>query len=343
MEELVNRFTPIVYMHPEEQFFPVSINWLLQRSELIDYNVSPNGIKSPTNRDLYNIAQKYNFQTVKEGDIILSYNEYVYKGQIPMSEVPIYALYREKDGKKYITYIILFAYNGTYNIAGIAEVGDHPGDMEHLTVELNTDNTLSRVFYSAHGVKDGRWVDAKDVLFENDKIVAYNALNGHGLYPHEGIAFRFGGFANDYLIKGQKWEPKAEIIHLKDDPKFNIDTMGWTVYDGRIGGKAIKGNTDGITGFPDKAWIKAIDNPDKTFYNPPSIIRKSNLYTSSTYILRVIIGYFIIYGLIKIVNNYLKEKSFSISLKVHIIVILIMLIISMSFRKVIEPILKKYV
>jgi hypothetical protein len=340
MESLVSKFSPIIYLHPEELFYPVDIDWLLKYSTLKDFNDNTI-IKSPKQRDLYDIAKKYNFQARKDGDVVLNFSQDSYKGQTPVSDVPVYALVREMNDKVYITYIILFAYNGSYNIAGLADVGEHPGDMEHITVEASKDGTLLRVFFSAHGVKDGRWVKAEDVETENGKIVGYNAVNGHGLYPSEGIAFRFGGAANDTLVKGNKWEPVSKIIYLKDNPKFNIDTMGWTVYNSRFGGSLDKPNTEGITGLPDKGWIENIDNIDETFYKPPPIFagKKENVYLSISSVLKIIGLYLGIYILIKIFHN----KTLSLTIKEHILVILAILIIRSIFKKSFTTILNKYV
>lgn len=339
MEALVSKFTPIIYLHPEEKYYPVDINWLLKNSTLKDFNDSAT-IKSPTQRDLYNVAQKYNFQTRKDGDVVLGFEPSTYRGQTPVSDVPIYALVREKNDKVYITYVILFAYNGAYNIAGLADVGEHPGDMEHITIEASKDGTLLRGFFSAHGIKDGRWVNAEEIQKENGKIVAYNAVNGHGLYPYEGTAIRFGGAANDILIKGEKWEPIASIIYPKDDPRFNIDTMGWSVYNSRFGGPIDKPNTDGVTGLPDKGWIQNIDNPDETFYKPPSILVKKTetTYSILSFILKISVLYLAIYFIIKIFN----KTPLSLGLKKHIIIIAIIAVLIPTLKHIISTILKKY-
>lgn len=339
MEALVSKFTPLIYLHPEEKHYPVDINWLLRNSTLKDFNDNTT-IKSPTQRDLYNIAQKYNFQPRKEGDVVLGFEPSTYRGQSPVSDVPIYALVREKNDKIYITYIILFSYNGSYNISGLAYVGEHPGDMEHITVEASKDGTLLRVFFSAHGVKDGRWVKAEEIQKENGKIVAYNAVNGHGLYPYEGTAIRFGGAANDILIKGEKWEPVASMIYPRDNPRFNIDTMGWSVYNSRFGGPIDKPNTDGVTGLPDKAWIIDIDNPDVAFYKPPSILVKNveNTYSISSFIIKVSALYLAIYFIIRIFN----KNPLTLGIRDHLIIIAIITIFIQSFKNIFSSILKKY-
>lgn len=340
MDNLVTKFTPIIYLHPEEKYYPVDVDWLLKNSELVDFNDNTRK-QSPSQRDLYNIAEKYNFGPRKDGDVVLGFNPHIYRGQSPLSDVPIYALVREMNDKIYINYIIVFAYNGTYNIAGLAELGEHPGDIEHITVETTKDGKLLRVFFSAHGTKDGRWVNAEDVESENGKIVAYNAVNGHGLYPHEGTAFRFGGAANDILIKGERWEPIAKQIYFRDNSNFNIDTMGWTVYNSRFGGSLDKPNTEGITGLPDKGWIINIDNPDITFYNPPHILvgKLDKTYSIASYILRILGNYLGIYIIMMVVHR----GSLNLTMKEHLIIISVIAILIPTFKNIVKSILEKYV
>ncbi len=240
MTNLLNKYSPILYFHKDEKYYPCSIDWILKNSVLVDHNTEPvTKIISPTNKDLYNIMNKYNSQ-IPNGTVNISFNKEIYRGESPIKNVPCYGIIREKDNKKYLTYIFLYAYNGEYKILNIADAGYHPGDIEHMTIELDEKDEINRIFYGAHGKKDGRWVLKKDIEFENDKPVAYVALSGHGLYPKLGTVFRLGGIANDYLGEEIKWEPKVIEIYPIDDKRFNKDTMFWTMFKGRLGGSEIK-------------------------------------------------------------------------------------------------------
>ena len=271
ISSLINKYTPVIWVHPDEQYFPCSIDWLIQHSTLVDFN--DNTLLTPvTQRDLYNIAKKYGFGRRADGDVVLSFNHQLYKGQTPLDSVPCYAISRIRGDKLYITYIFLYAYNGEYWIVGIAPAGMHPGDVEHMTAEIDIDSgALLRMFYGSHGTVDGTWVNAKDIEFLYDHPVAYQALHGHGMYPKNGTVFRSAGFTNDHLGDGFLWSPKAIEFVDMTDPRFDIDTMGWTVYNSRIGGYPDKPNTEGITGLPDKSWMHDIDNPDPAAYKPQSI------------------------------------------------------------------------
>jgi hypothetical protein len=272
---LIKKYSPIVYLNSNEKFFPCSIDWLLNKSTLIDFNTNTK-IKNPSQRDLYNISQKYNFENKIDGDIILSFEKESYNGQTSLSDVPIYALTKFKDNKLYITYIFLYAYNGSYKILELLEIGSHEGDIEIMTVECFLNGNISRVFFGSHGLEDGKWIDASLIEYEDTHIVCYSALHGHGLYYKPGVVLLFPGIS-DKTNKGIKWSPKVSILYYKEHQNFNIDTMGWSVYNSRIGGRSDFPNTDGIPGIYNKQWYHNGVNPEEKYFKPKNII--TNEYT----------------------------------------------------------------
>jgi hypothetical protein len=276
VESIIQKYSPIIYINSREKYFPCSIDWMLKYSTLVDFNTNTK-IKSPSQKDLYNISNKYNFETKTSGDIVLSFGPEIYRGQSPVSETPIYSFYYFKGDYLYITYVLLFPYNGNYNILGLATLGEHPGDIESITIECSkTDGKLLRVYFGSHGFKDGQWVDASKVEYENNHVVCFMAYQGHGLYPKQGIVIRYGGLANDITDRGFKWSPSVVMIYYKDNPKFNIDTMGWSVYTSRIGGGQDHPNTDGTSSLGDKPWFKNGINPDPNYYKSPPLIITGN-------------------------------------------------------------------
>jgi hypothetical protein len=344
MEALINKFSPVLYFHSNEKYFPCSIDWLLKYSTLIDFNTNTR-IYNPTQQDLYDISKKYDFKRVGEGEVVLSFGEEVYRGQQPLTDVPCYVLYRELNNKLYITYIFVYPFNGSYEIAGLVGVGQHPGDIEHMTVECTKDGTLERVFFGAHGTKDGKWVNVNDVEFEDGHIVSYVAYSGHGLYNKSGEVFRFGGFANDHLEKGIRWQPKSSIIYNKDDPKFNVATMGWTAFNCRFGGASDKPNTDGIMGLPDKPWFVNGDNVDASFYAPPRIITEKYVgkYKFITDFLILSIIYTVILSVKYLSQTFIFDKYTTNFFLKHLIVILIILILYYSYSKLGKSLLLKLI
>jgi hypothetical protein len=285
---LLEKFCPILYLHSKEKYFPCSADWLLHKSDLIVNTTSPPTIiKQPTQKDLVDH---------NAGGNIVSFPEEVYPGQRPLSDVPIYGIQRERDDKTYLTYIFLYAYNGPYNVFNLLEAGQHTGDLEHLTLELDgKTQTLLRAMYSAHTTRDGRWVDAKDVPFENGRPVAYVALNGHGVYPMVGTVLRYFGVINDYTEKALLWDPKLIEVFPPSSPKYNPETMGWTTFWGWFGQ---------CSGLPYKNWYgpdaKNIDIPDPHQLKTPFIFNPIWKYIGDYLfgLLLIILVYFLMLSII---------------------------------------------
>jgi len=350
LQQFVNKWSPIIYHHPDEKYYPVSIDWLMANSALIDYSDPKNAqtISPITNQDIYNLSKKHNFETKTDGSILFAFGNELHRGEHPTRNIPCYALIKDFGDKIHVIYIYLYAYNGEYPILGLLNAGQHPADIEHMTLEFEGrgEDKLLRVMYSAHGTKDGRWVAADQVPMEDGKIVAYMALNGHGLYPKEGIAFRLGGLANDYLGKGAKWEPRPQLIFLPNDPNFEIDTMGWVAFNGRFGGDARPGNTDGIAPLLDKGWIRGTDILDESQLNPPIIFSPTvgNILINVKNILVFVIVYFIIYKILQLNDEYLfSPKDGQYSWKEHSATIAIFIILFIIVREVAKRIAKKFV
>jgi hypothetical protein len=350
MENLIQKWSPILYFHPDEKYFPCSINWLLSHSKLVEYTenksentktYSENVFDKLTNMDLYNLSKTHNFKNKFNGDIILSTTNELNSGEIPLKNVPCYALLRRKNSNIYITFIFLYAYNGDYNILNIANVGSHPGDLEHMTVELTENGDLIRVMYGAHRSENGRWVAKDDIEFENGKIVAYVAKNGHGLYHRSGYAIRLFGLANDGMDRGVRWEPRAEQIYLPSDPSFIPETMGWVSFIGRIGGKTTRGNQDGIQGLSGKPWIKDIDELDEKKYNYPPIVslKTGKIVISILQILALMIIYIIVYKLLITSHNIFDNGKNTISLKTHVFTLACVMIVFYGLYEILKRII----
>lgn len=171
-------------------------------------------------------------------------------------KIPMYYVDSEFNGIKYRSFILFYPYNGDYNLL-IAKTGSHWGDIERVTVEYKADNTINRIYFGAHGDKDGRWVNASDLEIEDGHIVLYAAKNGHGFYPKAGMYFRLFGVANDVTNKGKSLKPN---IFIPISPQ-NLDDVGLAYFCGKIGEK-------GISSVMYKGWIT---KPEEEGKKPPMI------------------------------------------------------------------------
>jgi len=339
--ELLQKYSPIIYFNSNEKYFPVSADFLLKNSTLKNFD-NNEVIVSPTNKQVYEFSKKMNFEPKGDGSIVLGFDKDIYKGQFPLKDVPIYAVYRKIDNIEYLTYTLLLSYNGEYKILNMEDAGQHPGDLETYTVKLKSDGTIDQVFYASHGNLDGLVLDAKDVPMENNKLVMFSALSGHGLYPHEGTVFRMGGLANDYLDKGYRWEPKVFELFPRSSSLFNPDTMGWSVYNGRIGGSLDKPNTDGIMGLIDKEWWgkdadKVITFDRTKLLNPRvSPPQKAN----KLFLLKDLITLTLITIIIIFVHSFVSKKFHG--LYVYIVTILITIMLVYLYQNIVKKIIQKF-
>lgn len=173
---------------------------------------------------------------------------------------PVYVVwYRSKDEKYiYIQYITFYGYNEPYDIGPITgesfELMDyHDSDIEHVTLKLDAaSKKLLRIYYGAHGLKEGCWVDAQSNLiqYEGTHPVFLVARGGHGLYTREGVFVRIHGVANDYTSKDIRWVPQMILLYPEYDPqdphnksenprypdeRFDPVSMGWIYHPGTMG------------------------------------------------------------------------------------------------------------
>jgi catechol 2,3-dioxygenase-like lactoylglutathione lyase family enzyme len=281
--EQAARFAPIVNFHQFEQFFPCSIDWLLQHSTLKDSSNASFSIKNPTQADLLN-----RFQDNYHLDI----DPEAYAGQ-PLDNgtvvAPMYVSAQEWDNCIEISYIMLYAFQGGQTSRGLPsgnhfncivnDYGKHQGDLEWVSVLVSKD--FSRVIgvgFEAHG--DVSYYPPGQYPSEGEHLLVRVALNGHGcrngqgkndndwLYTYE-LADIMGTV--DIITKsGVAWRPHEQqnglIIIGLDDQDNPLNDQVWAKFKGRLGkhlDNSLTGATDvdGRTGLNDFqwGWVKSVD------------------------------------------------------------------------------------
>lgn len=227
IENILHKYKPIIYFHKEEKYFPCDADFFVKNSYLIKNNKIID--KNMNQEKLYKI--EYEIDT-----FIQPYDENVIYGfSHNFNDAPLYYFlrYQQDTNKLYIYFFLFFAYNGSYNILNIANVGDHYNDVEHFTYEINCSNgILERVFFSAHGSNEGIWKNVNEIEFDKnenrERPIIYCAKYGHGFYNKAGCIIRFFGFANDLTNKGFKYSDFNYIKIEKNGHKFfNPKIYGW--------------------------------------------------------------------------------------------------------------------
>lgn len=242
MSQLLEKYSPVFYLHSQEKYFPSSIDFVINQSTLVE-----NGVPTQTNltkRKLYEIsATKYkgnyglNYKTLH-----VDFPNSLWPGQKDLS-APVYGNVREFHDTIELYYILYFPYNGPRKILGLQDAGAHNSDIEHVTIELNK-STMEpvRMYFGAHTSTDGKWIPWSEVQkVRNTHPLVLLALDGHGAYPKSGYARRIFGLANDEVDYGTKWEPRVIQVFRKDEANFDPDRDGWVYFAGRWGFDGISG------------------------------------------------------------------------------------------------------
>lgn len=244
LSELVHDFRPIFYFHSEETYFPTTPDLYLENSELLDENENVVESVPITQAELYSYAssgyEDYRLDLINTNIINNDLDE----------DVPIYAYVKEENNKTYVTYLIFYAYSGPVNILGM-DVGAHNADIEHITLEFDSNHELLRAYYAAHGYTEGTWVPEQDVTFRRRRPVVYVAKHTHANYFDRGIVFRYLGFGNDEMERKIRWEPDVVYIREENDLYFTPDNS-WVYFPGRW-------MNFGIAGVVSQQWYNEIE------------------------------------------------------------------------------------
>lgn len=301
-----------IYFHPSEKYFPSSFDYFVQNSQLIS---GSQNLGTQLQQDLPNIVCPPDVKTY------LKAKESIRGGvrSLDPSQIPIYYFDRTYGDLNYRTFILFYPYNGDYNLI-LARLGQHWGDIERFTIEYTQNGDITRIYFGAHGDKDGRWVNDSDLQREDGHIVLYVAKNVHGFYPRSGIYFRFLGFANDVTGRGGKIFIPQLFLNIPVDKNLaDLSKVGLAWFCGKIG-------EDGIDSVAYKGWYYKMEISE----NPPPPVN-SRLY----YTLVSLISFGLLYTIfIGGVVAYKKSGS-----KLFIIVyILLLLLIILYIRKTLQNI-----
>ncbi|XP_028774385.1 uncharacterized protein LOC114731402 [Neltuma alba] len=194
IQAIVQAYSPVVYLHPKEQYLPSHVNWFFANGGLLYKRgeesqptpIQPNGTNLPQDHNndgsywLDLPANKANKKRVKRGDLQSS--------QAYLHIKPMF-------GGTFtdIACWVYYPFNGParakvgFITISLGKIGQHVGDWEHLTLRVsNFDGELRKVYFSQHS--GGTWVDSFNLEFKNgNKPVAYSSLHGHAFYPRAGL------------------------------------------------------------------------------------------------------------------------------------------------------------
>ncbi|ONI20178.1 hypothetical protein PRUPE_2G001300 [Prunus persica] len=198
IEALLEVYSPLIYLHPDEVYLPSSVGWFFSNGALLYKKQGDAVAIEPTGSNLpqggSNDGSYWLDLPVDKGA-----SERVKKGDLP--DCQVYLHIKPMMGSTFtdIAIWVFYPFNGParakvefFNIS-LGKIGEHVGDWEHLTLRVsNFTGELWRVFFSQHS--GGTWVDASQLEFENgNKAVGYASLHGHALYPKAGLVLQGSG------------------------------------------------------------------------------------------------------------------------------------------------------
>ncbi|CAI9764937.1 unnamed protein product [Fraxinus pennsylvanica] len=234
VKALIQAYSPRIYFHPDENYFPSSVTWFFENGALLytkGQESNPIAINATGSNLPYGGGNDGAYwidlpiddtekERVKKGDL---QDAYVYLHVKPMygatfTDVATWIFYPfNGPGKAKVEF---------FNVH-LGKLGEHVGDWEHVTLRIsNFNGELKGVYFSQHN--KGVWVDASELEFENgNKPVVYSSLHGHASYPKPGQVLLGNGNIGirDDTAKGK--------ILLDAGEKFsvvNADYMG-SVYE----------------------------------------------------------------------------------------------------------------
>ncbi|MFP4598216.1 MAG: Vps62-related protein [Persicimonas sp.] len=245
IEETIERFAPEVRFHPRERYFPSSVSWFIERSELrVDGEQAPGAPTLAEGQTSASILptlamekqkskrfdpKRYFLEIAGDAD-----EERVRQGNLDSAQT--YVHFREtSDGSAGydIQYWFFYPYSGP--LMGGPAGGAHEGDWEHITVRVDSSRqNIQKIFYACH-VSEGRWLDPKQVRFDQgDHPVVYSARYGHASYPRAGVHSR--GFlpADRTADGGARWKTWNSVELVAVDGEA-LPEKKWMRFAGRWG------------------------------------------------------------------------------------------------------------
>ncbi|XP_071718598.1 hypothetical protein At1g04090-like [Rutidosis leptorrhynchoides] len=194
IQECINKYSPIIYFHPDEEYLPSSVDWFFDSGALLYRSQGEVSYPSAIEKNGANLPQFGPDDETYWLDLPVddSSKDRVKIGNL--QKATSYAHVKPVGGGLFtdITIWVFHPFNGpstakvlSFTIP-LGKVGEHVGDWEHITLRIsNINGELNSVYFARHSW--GEWIGASGLEFdENNRIVAYSALHSHGLYARSG-------------------------------------------------------------------------------------------------------------------------------------------------------------
>ncbi|XP_071718709.1 hypothetical protein At1g04090-like [Rutidosis leptorrhynchoides] len=187
IDSMIHAYAPIVYFHPDEEYFPSSVLWFFENGAVIRQK---NYIPWPVINDGDNLP---NNGSVDDAYLDLPHNKLrrdeVKKGYL--KDAVAYIHVKPALGGIYTDLAIWLYYpfngGGKFQLGpftiNLGQIGEHVSDWEHVTLRIdNFRGTLKAVYLSQHS--KGKWLTANELEYSIDgtRPIVYSSLHGHTFY-----------------------------------------------------------------------------------------------------------------------------------------------------------------
>ncbi|GKC63586.1 putative vacuolar protein sorting-associated protein 62 [Tanacetum coccineum] len=178
---MITAFAPLVYFHPDEEFFPSSVTWFFNNGAQV-FDPSPHAIINdgeflPRNGTIddsfldlpFDQSLKYKVKRGSLSDAVA----YIHAKPAPtFTDIVIWLYYPFNGGSKFQV--------GPYTL-NLGRIGEHVGDWEHIRLRIeNYSGVLQSIYLSQHA--KGEWIPADKFEYINGRPVVYASLHDHAHY-----------------------------------------------------------------------------------------------------------------------------------------------------------------
>jgi Vacuolar protein sorting-associated protein 62 len=197
IDTAIQKFGPVIKIHPNERYKPCSIEWFLTYCTLID---AKTGVKTPrpTVSQLpqgFSDAKRYSFQV----------DDAAKPGDLSTAKAYVHVFWEQGMTVTDLQFWLFSGFNGpaTAHVVGLSfdapvhsgdpdlsPLGDHWADWEYVTLRIdNKSKELIAICLSQHGT--GHWTPQSDInktfqMSDGTHPIVYASLNGHANYPSVG-------------------------------------------------------------------------------------------------------------------------------------------------------------
>lgn len=269
-DPLVERYAPIVYLHPHEEYLPADPRTFVASSRLVwahDESCRDHTVAEPVDAHLLGEGRYFHRHSQRrllhcrhQGPVLNSLASVRPRTRESGDEGFFLDLQRgsERAGlgteapvlfhyvpHRYVTYWFFYAYND-------GGIFDHDGDWENVTVHLDAEDEPSEVAYYAHGIAHVySWAELGR---EGTHPVVFSARGSHASYPAAGLHLAIPKL--DQAAAGPRWETALHLRNVLREPWWGYGG-GW----GQVGETASttgpKGPSPFKLGVP-PSWVPPV-------------------------------------------------------------------------------------